>query len=160
MKRAVKLAIFAVSLGATQLAAAQTPTPAQRFAEYLKQNVAGNMNGVSNASKANILGTKPKFGSESQDPVNGRTFGDAFTQMQGDSSNSGEFRQQAPALTAQAADPVRREPFKDTFARMQAESSNSGEFKLPADASNTAVAGNPPNVVARRAPAGAKTSTN
>jgi hypothetical protein len=141
MKRFLKVAVFS---------AAQTPTT-QWFGEYIKQGVALNVTGA--GFKANMLGTTLQAPGKSDDPVTGRSFSEAFSQMQADSSNGGEFGRQPPVLSARSADPARNESFADRFARMQAESSNSGEFRLPVYASDSAFAkANGVDVLASRGP--------
>jgi hypothetical protein len=129
--RLLRATAAAALLAIGTLAAAQTPTREQMFAEYVKQMVGANISSANNEWKANVLGTKPQFKNTADNPVTGRSFSDAFAQMQADSSNS-EFMRGAPVLTAQPADPVVKESFASTFSRMQAASSNSDEWKLPA----------------------------
>ena len=140
MNRWINAAIVAVALGTVPPALAQKSSREQAFAEYMKQNLALALNSVS-GFKANVLGTKPDLKNEPDDPVRGRSFSDAFAQMQDDSSNSGDFSMSAPVFTAEAADPARNESFYDTFTRMQATSSSSGQFKFPAERSQTRLAG-------------------
>jgi hypothetical protein len=136
MNRWFHAAVVAFSLGTTMPGVAQPMTREALFADYLQQNIALALNSVS-GFKANVLGTKPELKSAPDDPVRGRPFGDAFAQMQADSSNGGEFTRAVPVFTAEGADPVRNESFADTFTRMQAASSSSGQFKLPAERGRT-----------------------
>jgi hypothetical protein len=139
MNRSIKAAIVALALGTVPPAFAHQSPREQAFAEYMKQNLALALNSVS-GFKANVLGTKPDLKNEPDDPVDGRSFSDAFAEMQADSSNSGDFSMSAPVFTAAAADPARNESFYDTFTRMQATSSSSGQFKFPAARSQTRLA--------------------
>jgi len=155
MKRLVKIAVVAaLSLGTVGLATAQAPTPTptreQMFADYVKQMVAFNTAGA--GWKANVLGARPQFSGTSDDPVAGRSFSEAFAQMQADSSDGGEFRREPPAISAQPTDPVGRESFADMFARMQATSSNSGQFRVPVHSNAPAFAMTPGVNLARRTP--------
>jgi len=132
MKKIVKVAVIAAMLGTAQLAAAQTPTGSQGFADSFSY-----MQSLS--SPAPTYHAQPTLSAKPDDPIQDRSFAETFARMQALSSNSGEFKQ-APVISAQAADPVGEESFADRFALMQAESSKSGEFKFPVSADEPAFA--------------------
>jgi hypothetical protein len=129
MNRWINAAVVAVSVGSVPLGLAQ-PMTREGFTEFIRQNEAALFSSATGA-RANLLGTQWQFNSKSDDPVSGRSFSDAYAQMQADSSNGGEFTRNAPTFPPEAAEPVRGDSFARTFARMQAESSSSGQFRLP-----------------------------
>jgi len=146
MSSKLKVAVLAVVLGTATVAAAQSPSKAQAFASQLQQfqNLSSTAAGTYTFHPAPALGYKP------QDPVGNESFAQRFADMQAASSNSGEWRETQPTLTAIAADPEGKVPFAQRFAEMQAASSNSGQWafhpgaKVPADEANsTLVAGKP-----------------
>jgi hypothetical protein len=134
--------------GTATLAAAQSQT--ESFADQVKTMQSLQSVGTYTFKPAPTLGSKPT------DPLVKESFVDAFTQMQAESSNSGQWdlpaQEVAPARANRSSDPVGKESFPDMFARMQAASSNSGEWNQPASpdslatgpASNAPVAANEP----------------
>ncbi|HVO87915.1 MAG TPA: hypothetical protein VMV45_05185 [Casimicrobiaceae bacterium] len=144
MKTKLKLAALAILLGTTTIAAAQTSTRAQAFADQLKQ-----MQALSAQSDTYVFHPAPVLHRNGDDPVARQSFGNRFADLQAESSNSAEWTPgQEPTLTAAANDPARGESFASKFAQMQAASSNSGEWafhpgaNVPgSETNNTLVAG-------------------
>jgi hypothetical protein len=143
MSSKLKVVALAVMLGTATVAAAQSTSRAQAFASQFQQYQALSGTGTYNFRAG------PKFGT-AQDPVGNESFSQRFADMQAASSNSGEWRETRPTLTAIAADPEGKEPFAQRYSEMQAASSNSGQWafhpgaNVPADEANsTLVAGKP-----------------
>jgi len=131
--------------GAVTVAAAQTTS--ESFADQFKTMQSLQSVGTYAFKAAPTLGGGPT------DPLVRQPFTDTFTQLQAESSNSGQWNvpeQEATSHYARSTDPVGNESFADMFARMQAASSNSGEWSQPMSpaqlamgpASNGRVAGN------------------
>ncbi|HEY2815672.1 MAG TPA: hypothetical protein VGK44_00920 [Casimicrobiaceae bacterium] len=122
-------AVTAVLLfGTATLAVAQTQT--ESFADQFKTMQSLQSFGTYTFKPDPTLNSKPT------DPLVKESFSDAFTQLQAESSNSGQWdspaQESASAYANRSSDPLVGESFPDMFARMQAASSNSGEWNQPA----------------------------
>ena len=123
-----KTATAVLLFGTATLAVAQSQT--ESFADQFKTMQSLQSFGTYTFKPAPTLGSKPT------DSLVKESFADEFTQMQAESSNSGQWdlpaQEVAPAYANRSSDPVGKESFPDMFARMQGASSNSGEWNQPA----------------------------
>ena len=140
MSTKLKVVALAVLLGTATVAAAQTPSRAQTFADQLQQY----QNLSSTTAGTYTFHPAPTFSNKAQDPVGNESFAQRFADMQAESSNDNDMWQETqPTLSAKAADPVGKQNFAQEFAQMQAASSNSGEWafhpgaNVPTDEANS-----------------------
>ena len=147
MNTKLKVVALAVLLGTATVAAAQTPSRAQTFADQLQQY----QNLSSTTAGTYTFHPAPTFSIKPQDPVGNESFAQRFADMQAESSNDNDMWQETqPTFSAKAADPLGKQNFAQEFAQMQAASSNSGEWafhpgaNVPADeAKSTLVVAKP-----------------